>query len=62
MEYGIIYASLDAHFTHVRICPGQLLADDTVYMGIVTMLALFDIGPLTSGKPPQYTPNVIRSV
>ncbi|KAJ3758757.1 cytochrome P450 [Lentinula raphanica] len=42
-----------------RICPGQLLADDTVFMGIVTMLALFEIGPLTSGKPPQYTPNVI---
>ncbi|KAJ3780712.1 cytochrome P450 [Lentinula aff. detonsa] len=42
-----------------RICPGQLLADDTVFMGVVTMLALFNIGPLTSGKPPQYTPNVI---
>ncbi|KAJ3968799.1 cytochrome P450 [Lentinula raphanica] len=39
--------------------PGQLLAEDTVFMGIVTMLALFELGPLTSGKPPQYTPNVI---
>ncbi|KAJ4475728.1 cytochrome P450 [Lentinula aciculospora] len=43
-----------------RICPGQLLADDTVFMGVVTLLALFDVGPLTSGEPPQYTPNVIR--
>ncbi|KAF5379921.1 hypothetical protein D9757_007237 [Collybiopsis confluens] len=42
-----------------RICPGHVLADDTVYMGIVTMLALFDVGPLTSGDPPLYTPYLI---
>ncbi|KAJ3854256.1 cytochrome P450 [Lentinula lateritia] len=42
-----------------RVCPGQLLADDTVFISIVTILALFDIGPLTSGEEPKYTPHLI---
>ncbi|KAF8831798.1 hypothetical protein HHX47_DHR1001178 [Lentinula edodes] len=45
-----------------RVCPGQLLADDTVFISIVTILALFDIGPLTSGEEPKYTPHLIRLV
>ncbi|KIK54565.1 hypothetical protein GYMLUDRAFT_232002 [Collybiopsis luxurians FD-317 M1] len=39
-----------------RICPGRLLVDDTLFIAAVTVLALFDIGPLTSGDVPQYTP------
>ncbi|KIK54563.1 hypothetical protein GYMLUDRAFT_177015, partial [Collybiopsis luxurians FD-317 M1] len=39
-----------------RICPGRLLVDDTLYIAAVTILALFDIGPLTSGDVPQYSP------
>ncbi|KAJ3762601.1 cytochrome P450 [Lentinula raphanica] len=40
-------------------CPGQYLIDDTIFIAVATVLALFDIGPLTSGSVPGYTPYVI---
>ncbi|KIK62406.1 hypothetical protein GYMLUDRAFT_164416 [Collybiopsis luxurians FD-317 M1] len=42
-----------------RVCPGILLADDTVFMAIITILSLFDVGAVI-GKPPSMTPNLLR--
>ncbi|KAF9072873.1 cytochrome P450 [Rhodocollybia butyracea] len=42
-----------------RVCPGQALADDTVYIAVVSILTLFNVGPLKSEDAPKYTPYLI---
>ncbi|KAJ3728600.1 cytochrome P450 [Lentinula raphanica] len=40
-------------------CPGQFLVDDTMFIAVATVLAFFNIGPLTSDNEPGYTPYLI---
>lgn len=42
-----------------RICPGRILADRTVYLGIAKSLAVFNFGKSTEDQQPLFLPGVI---
>ncbi|OCH83786.1 cytochrome P450 [Obba rivulosa] len=46
-----------------RVCPGRYLAEDTVFILIVTILAMFKLEPLAEGElTPKFTLTIIWSV